>query len=269
MEKVVFADGWDEYFAGKGMQGFSDFYDYSSGGGLVNKNSRRNVRRLEFAGDGGRAFYMKRFDRPHLKDTFFAFANYGRLMSQAQLEWENARLLLANGIDTYKPVCYGHRLVCGLERMSFLVTEELPGQCLTDFVAGRWSELDRGEKERIIAEIGAFVWKIHEAKVRMPDLYVWHIFLTEKTEDKGECKYDLAVIDLHRMSHNVTSDGSRIEDLGRLHHSMRAEYFTNELKRLLIESYACAGGIDNIAELVAKVEKKSQAVLAKRRVLSY
>ena len=269
MEKVVFADAWNEYFAARGMQGFFDFYDYSSGGGLVNKNSRRNVQRLEFAGDGGRAFYMKRFDRPHLKDTFFAFANYGKVMSQAQLEWENARLLLANGIDTYKPVCYGHRLICGVEKMSFLVTEELRGQCLTDFVAGRWSELDRPRKERIIAEIGAFVWKIHQAKVRMPDLYVWHIFITEKAKAGGADEYEFAVIDLHRMSHNVTTDGSRIEDLGRLHHSMRAEYFTDELKRLLVESYARAGRIDNVAELVAKVEKKSQAVSAKRKVLSY
>ena len=269
MEKVVFTDGWDEYFAARGMQEFADFYDYSAGGVLVNKNSKRNVQRLVFEGDGGGAFYMKRFERPHLKDTYFAFRNYGKVMSQAQLEWENARLLLANGIDTYKPACYGHRIACGLERMSFFITEELAGQCLTDFVAGSWSELEQAQKEQIIKEIGAFVWRIHKAKVRMPDLYVWHIFLTEKTEERGGDKYEFAVIDLHRMSHNITNNRSRIEDLGRLHHSMRAEYFSEDLKRLLVESYARAAEINNATELVAKVEKKSQAVSAKRKVLSY
>ncbi len=269
MEKVVFSDGWQRYFEEKGLACFDDIYDYPDGV-VVDKNSKRNVKRIAFGADGlGYVFYMKRFDQPHLKDTFFAFRNYGKVMSLGRLEWENARLLLENGIETYRPACYGEKVICGIERRSFLVTKELSGVCLADFVADDWFETTEDVRERIVSELGAFVERICRAKVCLPDLYVWHIYIMNKPAQARGRGYRFAVIDLHRMSHDVRGERFEVENLARLHHSMRQEYFGEDLKRLLVESYAQAAQRDDVAELYRKVERRSQIISQIRQVRSY
>jgi tRNA A-37 threonylcarbamoyl transferase component Bud32 len=269
LEKVVFADGWQKYFEERGLECFDDIYDYPEGV-VVDKNTKRNVKRITFEADGrGDVFFMKRFDRPHLKDMYFAFRNYGKAMSQGRLEWENARLLLENGIETYRPACYGEKLICGIERRSFLITRELSGVCLADFIAHNWNETTEDARERIVVELGAFVERICRAKMCLPDLYVWHIYIINKpgkTQGRG-CRF--AVIDLHRMSHDVRGERFEVENLARLHHSMRQEYFGEDLKRLLVQSYAQAAERDDVAELYRKVERRSRIVSAVRQVRSY
>ena len=134
---------------------------------------------LELEG-GHKEFFMKRFFNPHLKDIFFTFRNFGRICSQAMCEWKNADILLGNGVVTYKPLCYGEQKILGVERRSFFVTEKLRGQCFTDFLSRRWAGLDRIEREKIITGLAVFVRRIHDAGISLPDLYVWHIFITEK-----------------------------------------------------------------------------------------
>ena len=100
----------------------------------------------------------------------------------------------------------------------------------------------------------------------MPDLYIWHIYIDEK-ENSGEL--DFAVIDLHRMSRSIKSCSRKIKNLGRLHHSMIDEYFDDELRRLLIESYAADGFCGDVTALVTQVEKYSTMISAKRRSVQY
>ncbi len=265
MQQVVFANSWSDFFAEFDVASFNDFFERlatDARGG----NSRRNVVRFCLGADSQKkAFFIKRFFRPHFKDIIFARRNIGEPCSQGRYEWENARFLLDNGIESYRPVCYGEQTTWGLETKSFVVTEELRSRCLSDFIRERWDALERSQQEKIVVGISAFVRKIHALNVSLPDLYVYHLYLTES--DAGE--YDFAVIDLHRMSRNVTNRNQKLKNLGRLHHSMLDEYFDDELKQLLVKSYAADDWDGDVAALISQVEEYSNAVSAKRRKKAY
>ena len=171
MIKMEFAAGFEQFFEKHGLRSFDDFFRHL-GGEVINQNKKRSV--LTFTLDDGgaqRRFFVKRFDCPHYKDMLFTFRNFGYICSQGRCEWNNANLLLENGVDTYHPACYGEEVVCGIEKRSIFVTEEIKGVCLTDFIGEKWSGLERVEKERIAISIGKTARKIHDAKISMPDMY--------------------------------------------------------------------------------------------------
>jgi tRNA A-37 threonylcarbamoyl transferase component Bud32 len=266
VRRVVFADSWEQFFSRHGLKSFGDFFEYTPTE-TIGINNKRSVVTFSLSTDSQKKqFFMKRFFHPHFKDMLFTWRSFGSMCSQARCELENAGLLLNNGIETYKPVCFGEQTKCGIEANSFIVTEKLSGQALTDFVRQKWHNLQRQQKEKIIAGIGKFIRSIHELNISLPDLYVWHIFLKENPDTKN---YDFAVIDLHRMSRNVTNRNTKIKNLGRLHHSMVDKYFDEDLKRSFIESYAGDNWDGDINTLASQVKKYSDAVSAKRNPKPY
>ena len=206
---------------------------------------------------------MKRFFNPHLKDILFTFRNFGNVYSQAMCEWKNANILLENSVGTYRPICYGEQKVLGLERKSFFVTEKLNGECFTDFLGRRWAWLERCEKEKITCEMAAFVRRIHDTAISLPDLYVWHLFIEEKTNESADSSYEFAVIDLHRMRINA-GRAQRIRDLGALDFSMLDTYFDDELRRFFLDSYM-SGATGSAKESFWRSVKKRSSVLSGRR----
>ena len=266
MEKTVFTGSWQQFFTESGLSSFDDLFSFSQGETL-NLNTKRDVSMLTLSqGDESKVFFRKRFFKPHFKDMLFAWQSFGSPISQAKLEWQNAHLLLENAIETYRPVCYGERTKFGIERKSFLITEKLAGKALSEFVCEKWPQLTKQQKENIIIQLGKFIRRIHDARISLPDLYIWHVFIKERSEPD---KYDFAVIDLHRMEHDVSSQNKLIQNLGRLHHSMVAKYFDDRLKELLIESYAGDDRQGGTAELIRQVKKYSDAVSAKRNPKPY
>ncbi|KPK42279.1 MAG: hypothetical protein AMJ65_07910 [Phycisphaerae bacterium SG8_4] len=265
MQRVVFANSWSRFFADFDVGMFDDFFERLAADARGG-NSRRNVASFSLGPDSQKkTFFIKRFFRPHLKDVLFAWQNVGESCSQGRYEWESARFLIDNGIDSYRPVCYGEQRKWGVETKSFVVTEELQAECLSDFVGRKWNAMERSQQVEIVASLGAFVRRIHVLNVSLPDLYVYHIYIAENAPGK----YDFAVIDLHRMSRNVTNNNQKLRNLGRLHHSMLDDYFDNELKRLLIKSYAAGDPDDDAATLISQIEKHSNTVSAKRRKKAY
>jgi hypothetical protein len=265
VQRIVFADSWSAFFAEFNLKSFDDFFE-NLPAKAIGVNKKRNVVTFSLGQEPqNKRFFMKCFTHPHFKDILFSWRNIGRPCSQARYEWENARLLLDNGIETYRPVCFGEKMTWGIESSSFFVTEELPSQCLTDFIRQNWPSFHRQQKEKIITGLAAFISKIHALNISLPDLYVWHIYISKKAG--GE--YDYAVIDLHRMSRNVTSRNQKIKNLGRLHHSMLGSYFDDELKKLLVKSYATNGWDGDVTRLLAQVKRYSDAVSARRKQIQY
>jgi len=260
VERIVFTENWEKPCQEIGLNTFNDFFNVTDGT-VIGKNNKRNVISFERAIDSKtKQFFMKRFSRPHFKDIFFAWKSFKRPCSQAQLEWENANFLLKNQIGTYKPVCYGEKYCCGLEKKSFFVTEKLKKQCLTDFLAQNWENTEKARKEKLVKDLGGFIRKIHNFNISLPDLYVWHIFLDEETT--GE--FEFAVIDLHRMSQNVKKQKHYLKNLGRFHHSMIDKYFDDHLRRLFIEAYAGNDWPKSVDYLETAVKRYS-AKISKRR----
>ncbi|NLT75715.1 MAG: hypothetical protein GXX98_04275 [Planctomycetes bacterium] len=234
MDNVIFADSWEAYFAGLGLRRFDDFYNYDDAT-TVNRNRKRNVQRMVFgSGPDRRVFFMKRFERPHLKDMLAARGRGDRLVSQAGVEWRNAWYLLNHGIGTYEPVCVGERTGWGLEKASFFVTQELDAVCLLDLVLERWHSLDRRRQEAILVAVANLARTVHGLDISLPDLQVWHLYLhADDSADIGR----LSVIDLHRMTQRVRSPRKKARDLSRLLWSMVPEYFDEGHRRLLMETY--------------------------------
>ena len=267
MIKVDFAKDWAPVFEKAGLKSLQDFFDYSAGQ-TINKNQKREVVTMNLDTTAGtKQLFMKRFFNPHLKDTLFTIRNFGTLCSQAACEWKNAYLLLQKGIDTYHPVCYGRQMRFPIEKKSFIITEKINGLPLTDFVADKWLQLDQPQKEKIITAIAKLVRKIHNAKISLPDLYLWHIFITKTPLPAQLSEDDFAVIDLHRMRINVSSKNARIRDLAALDFSMLAKYFDDNLREIFLNAYSNAG-TEQIA-LSRKIKKRSRVLANRRRKPDY
>ena len=263
MQRVVFSDNRQGFFAEVGLKSFDDFFNCD--GERISTATKRDVRKLTLDnGSAKKVFFMKRFFSPHFKDMLFTYLNFGRFCSQAACEWQNANLLLENGIGTYRPICFGEQTKFGIERKSFFITEELHGQCFTDFVAQNRADLSTEQKEKIIVSLADVIRKIHAAQISLPDLYLWHIYLLQK--QNGDYEFDF--IDLHRMARNVKNQNRQLANLGRLLHSMTDKYFTESERLLLISAYGAdlPAGVDN---LFAKVKKISAKISAKRNPKPY
>ncbi|MHC4436374.1 MAG: lipopolysaccharide kinase InaA family protein [Planctomycetota bacterium] len=264
MQRIVFADSWSAFFAEFNFKSFDDFYE-NLAVKTIGVNKKRNVITFNLGPDSQKKkFFMKRFSHPYFKDMLFCWRNIGRPCSQARYEWENTRLLLDNGVETYRPVCFGEKITCGIENSSFFVTEELQSQCLTDFIRQNWPGFQQQQKEKIVTGLAAFIRKIHNSNICLPDLYVWHIYITENA---GE--YEYAVIDLHRMSRNVSNRRLKIKSLGRMHYSMLDSYFNEELKQLFVKSYAADDQDSDVSKLLTQVKKYSDVISARRKQIQY
>ena len=263
VERVTFAESWEEFFRKVGLNSFGDFYGYP-GGARIGENQRRNVYRLAFGeSPDEKVFYIKRFKKPHLKDILSARCNFGSLTSQAGVEWGNANMLLQNSIDTYKPASMGERTICGIERNSFIITEQLKSACMLDFVVKKWQTLERYQQDRIVTAMAQLARKAHKANISLQDLYIWHVLIDEDgLED--DCR--LSVIDLHRMLRNVKDPNKKIMDIAALYWSMSGDYFDDGHKDLLITAYAadgCAGGKENI---LRKIRKRARTLDNRRNL---
>ena len=268
MIKIDFAEGWEGQFDSVGLKSFDDFFDYSAGR-TINRNEKRDVTEMELSfGPDRKTFFMKRFFNPHLKDVLFTLCNFGSVCSQAMCEWRNAHLLLENSVQTYHPICCGEQKILGLEQRSFFVTEKLSGECFTDFLGRRWAWLERCAKERVMCEMAAFIRRIHDAGVSLPDLYVWHLFITEKKNEAKDTKYEFAVIDLHRM--RIKAGWAQwIRDLGALDFSMLETYFDDELRHFFLDSYLPGATRQAKEGFWRSVKKRSSVLTGRRRRPSY
>ena len=266
MEKVHLNEDYRDAFGSAGLRSFEDFFDHQDSR-IVNTNKKRNVLKFALDHQGQKKhFFMKRFYSPYIKDMLFTSLNFGYICSQARGEWNNANILLGNGIDTYHPACYGEQIVCGIEKRSFFVTEAIDGQSLTDYVSANWASISRNEKENIIASLGRFVRKIHDSKISMPDLYLWHFFIKEDFSGKGD--HQFAVIDLHRMSVNARPD-ARYRNLAAFIFSLSEKYFDDDFRKLFFDAYIADDFPHDPDELVKKVNKRAAVITARRCLMNY
>ncbi len=262
-EVVVFGSGQEEIFRAAGLEKIGDFFEFCRDHKAKPGKSRTVIPFELGEGDEARRFFIKWFFRPTVKEIAFTWRNFGRLYSQAEVEWLNAQLLLSKGIDTYKPMCYGEQLYCGvaaIEKRSFIVTETLAEPCLTEFVKNQWETLGAEQKEKLICCMGRFIRKIHDEKISFPNLSAKHLFL--KTKDEG---YDFAIIDLHPMIRQTEKVQDRGGDLGNLDQSLVEKYFEKSQKELLIEAYAGDDYPDDFDELRDAAQKRSATLTARNK----
>lgn len=260
MQKIKFAKGWADVFADLDLQSFDDFFNYNDGQ-IINRNSRRNVTFMRLGEEASQQeFFMKRFINPHFKDVLSTWFNFGSLCSQAACEWNNANILLKNGVDTYRPVCFGEETKFGLEHKSFFVTEKIQGKCLTDYITENWPKISTQQKENIMTSLAKVIRTLHTARISLPDLYTWHVFISE---DKG--KYNFAIIDLHRMRINTHGRREYIRNLGAFEYSILDSHFDEHLKQTFRDAYAGDDFSSDKEAFFRKVKKRADLISRRRK----
>lgn len=264
INSIEFDPAYETIFAQNGLMTFDALFAYSQGQ-KVNHNERRDVMALQLPAEGGATFFMKRFHCPHLKDMLFTFRNFGTLCSQAELEWRNARTLLDNGIETYRPVCWGAETFCGIERRSFFVTQKIEGQSLIEFLFERWDAFGSSEKEALVKAMARFFQKIHRAHLSLPDSYLWHLFVMAPIDPPHG--YRFAIIDLHRMKIHAAAPRHAAGNLGALLFSLPDEWFDDRLCQLFLDTYLePSNGISLVhRDAFLRTLKKRRLLLAARR----
>ncbi len=268
MKRIEFKNGYEDYFSARGLKSFDKLFAHAAPEWMHTKRRIVSSFTLESESDR-RQMFIKRFRKPHTKDIAFAWRQFGPTCTMARYEWNCANFLLNNGIETYHPVCCGEHTSLGVERRSFLITEALTSTPLTAFVKEKWPHFSRRRKEELISRVAAFVRRIHRLKINFPDLYIWHIFVTETKADSKDPRYEFAIIDLHRMTLDEDDRKKRAQNLGRLHHSLAEEFFDKRLKDHLIESYLAEDRPEKSGDFADRLKKVSKALSARRTPKPY
>ena len=267
MVDISFEENYKDIFESIGISEFDDFYNFQDGN-LINKNSRRNVIHMVFDILGRKTeFYMKRFHNPHLKDVLHTIVNHGSVCTQASSEYQYAQHLFENGIETYHPVCYGQKTLFGLERKSFFITKKIDGICLTDYITENWESIDRNQKENVVLAMGKIARKLHNARISMPCLFVWHLFLLN--DALADNRYEFAVIDLHRAKINMIMPCNYWRNLGDLYFSMSEERFDDDLRQILLDAYIAEGHPIDKKILKSRIFNRAKKVRSRRQVPDY
>lgn len=260
MEKLRFSDGWQKIFEDNGFKSFDDFFG-NDDGIVTNVNKKRNVISFKLKdGSEERTVYMKRFDKPYYKDYCAAWRKWGFPCSQAKVEWNCAYKLLENGIDTYRPVAMGEDMVCGMERRSFCITEELKSVCMTDWLGENWGEMSLEDKKSVMVQLAKAIRNIHDKNIGLPDLYLWHVFINRLDSNQ----YGFEFIDLHRMKPKAKCKSLKIKHLGAFDYSMLPEYFDDEVRGAFWESYFENDPSGKVPRLMRKILKRSKVVTGRR-----
>jgi hypothetical protein len=260
MDRILFAESWQPRLAELGLRTFDDFYHLDNGT-AIGANQKRNVQRLTLGeGPDRKVLFMKRFHHPHFKDMLSTVRTFGQFVSQAGVEWRNARHLLDHGIGTYRPACMGERTHWKMETHSFFITEQLEQTCLLDFVMDTWHALDRGAQDGIIIAMADLARRLHELNVAVPDLVLWHLYFYP---DDTSGNYRFSIIDLHRMTQGVRSQRRKARDMSRLCWSMLPEYFDDDHRQLLLDAYLDGLGPSH-AKALARVIERYAGILNKR-----
>jgi hypothetical protein len=265
MKRIEFDPEHEKIFTQNGFNGFDDFMDCSKGQ-MINQNKKRNVSILRMPSQQGqRVYFLKRFFSPHLKDMLFTVRNFGKLCSQAELELRNAHILLDKDIETYHPVCWGVKTCCGIERSSFFITEKIQGLSLIDFLIDQWDVFDKAERESFVIAMAQFFRKLRQARVSLPDSYLWHLFMLEPIDPNRS--YRFAIIDLHRMQINTTTSMHAANDIGALSYSLPNEWFDDRMRNLFLKVYLEMSDDNPIInhDVFLKIMKKRENKLIARR----
>jgi tRNA A-37 threonylcarbamoyl transferase component Bud32 len=256
VQKIVFADSWDSYFQRFGLTTLEDFYrlgaTYKPRQMATKKSVVVNFQLGEE--EEQKEFFLKWHLRVPFKNNLSAWRKFGRRHSQTRAEWETAHMMTQAGFPTYQPVCYGEEMGRLFEIRSFLVTQKLTQMSLLDFVKQNWTGLSEPEREKLFLSLAAFIRRLHDRKIRFPDLYTKHIFL--QTDSSGN--YTFTLIDLARVSQTGIRIPQRAKDLGALDQSLPHKIVGCDYRKLFVRAYADSNEAGDVENLYRAIRKRSQ-----------
>jgi hypothetical protein len=226
ISKSFFVDaGFERLLRKLGLISMDAVFSFNAGRNLAKENLAGFRSRLRLETDWPETtLFLKLYDRPPVLVQLKNWLQHRARASLALLEFETASELASAGINTPKVVCYGEQWGTFFEKRSFIITERIPdGEALErklpDCFTGEPTTKNLEQQRDFIAKLAFFVKRFHETRYRHRDLYLSHIFYT----DKGS----FHLIDLARAFKPILFHKRfQIKDIAQLYYSAPADYFS-------------------------------------------
>jgi heptose I phosphotransferase len=199
-----------------GLTGMDAVFAFEGGQSLYKAGLTSYRSRLRIERPDGPALYLKRYtNTPKIIQIKNWLASGGRTAA-CDLDRLPGQALGAINIQTPKVVAYGAQWDGLFEKRSFILTEEIPGDSLEkhlpDCLTNSNPLEQTGQRRAFLAKLADWIGTFHRAGFCHRDLYLCHIFLTDKN--------DLVLIDLHRtFKPRLFGTRYRIKDLTQLYYS--------------------------------------------------
>lgn len=197
---------------------------------------------LRDATSGERVCYLKRYDRPPLREQLRRMREHDPRDSTAKREAHFIKHLSRIGVPTMRALAWGQDMSGRWERRSFLITEELAGESLEKLALRAESDptaIPRPrERHEIIRQLAILVRHLHRHRYFHRDLYLCHVFISRNT-DGGIV---LRLIDLARMIERpVFIERWVLKDLAALDYSSPSPVVTRADRIRFLYHYQWAG----------------------------
>jgi len=208
--------------------------------------------------------FLKRYNFPPAAHQLRNWLAARARKSCGALEYAVTSELSATGIGTPKPICYGEQWGLLFEKRSFIITQKIAdAEALERRLPPCFSERATSENLKLrrsfIAHLASFVRKFHQTGYRHRDLYLSHIFYS----DKGS----FFLIDLARaFKPHLLARRFQIKDLAQLYYSAPGRHFSRTDRLRFYVGYA--GRRELTAEdkvLVREVIGKAERIARRER----
>lgn len=238
---------------------------------LKEQRGRRDVLRVQAATDDGRkvTLFVKRMWKSYKKDGFRSLFTRGRVISKGRKEYENTQKVLRAGFAAPSLVAYGED--CGLarENCSFIITEEVRGQPLDEWLAECTSIKAR---RHLIAALGRWIAKLHDAGIAYPDIFSRHIFVHPKSDPAAESidgEPGFALIDLARLApcRWPMANFWRVRDLAALNASLTMRQAGKADRIRFLRAYC--GNKKAMRRLIRRIAARMKVLLEREKFADF
>lgn len=234
---------------------------------LKEQRGRRDVLRVHAATDDGRVItlFVKRMWKSYKKDGFRSLFTRGRVISKGRKEYENTQKVLRAGFGAPPLVAYGEDCGFTRENCSFIITEEVRGTPLDEWLAACTSSKSR---RQLIAALGRWIAKLHAAGIAYPDIFSRHIFVDPKVDPMAESiegEPGFALIDLARLApcRWPVADFWRVRDLAALNASLTMRQVGRADRIRFLRAYC--GNEKAMRRLIRRIAARMKVLLEREK----
>jgi heptose I phosphotransferase len=235
--RVIVDDRFLDRFKAIGLDSFTAFMAFT-GGELVRDKGIRAIDRVNLAGERPATLYLKRHSRGSLREAIGDLLSGRWPSSAAAREREAIARLRAAGIETTTVLAFGERKWLPWRGPSFIMTAEIGGRRLEDYVNFLCGKLR--EKRCIIAALADCVRTMHGAGLNHRDLYLSHIFLQTSAEGLRPALIDLQRVQLKARGLNRWV----VKDLAALNYSSPSPAVSRADRMRFLHRYLDAARLD-------------------------
>ncbi len=246
-----------------GLTSLDAVFSFDAAKNLSKKNLASFRSRLQFEIDAPGSsrpatVFLKRYDAPPAVAQLRNWLAARGRKSCAMQEYASMSALAAAGIGIPRPICWGQQWGILFEKRSFIITEKVPSAEALErklprcFNAPATKENLQRRREFIL-KLACFIKKFHETGYRHRDLYLSHIFCSNKSE--------FFLIDLARVFRPlVLGRRFQIKDLAQVYYSAPGRHFSRTDRLRFYLAYAGQGKLTRqdkpfIREVIAKVQR--------------